>query len=257
MRTIIDGLRCSALLIVTIMISLRNGRATFLARTKPYVFQASTLSYASSRARIHLASSREIRKKRQVVKQFLSTSSSPPPQRVKAAVSVCVRCNINNNKYYYLLVQRGKEPNKGMWSLPGGSLDAGEETVQGGVRELAEETVWRSPDGSNDDLFSKLKWYPGTVTTSDSIGEGFHYLIAHCFAELQIIDTQDLPLIQADDDAADAAWFLRTQIQDMESSSSTTQATHNITPGVMTVIRRVEELYEAGLLPTVATVPKK
>lgn len=39
-----------------------------------------------------------------------------------------------------LLVERGKEPLQGYWSLPGGVLEAGETLEEGVVREVREET---------------------------------------------------------------------------------------------------------------------
>lgn len=39
-----------------------------------------------------------------------------------------------------LLVRRGSEPNLGRWSVPGGSLEAGETVEAAAVREVAEET---------------------------------------------------------------------------------------------------------------------
>ena len=39
-----------------------------------------------------------------------------------------------------LLVQRGQEPSKGKWSLPGGMLELGESLHEGVVREVQEET---------------------------------------------------------------------------------------------------------------------
>ncbi|HVW76892.1 MAG TPA: NUDIX hydrolase [Alloacidobacterium sp.] len=39
-----------------------------------------------------------------------------------------------------LLVQRGQEPLKGEWSLPGGALELGETMQQGVCREVLEET---------------------------------------------------------------------------------------------------------------------
>ena len=39
-----------------------------------------------------------------------------------------------------LLVQRGHEPSKGQWSLPGGMLELGESLTQGVAREVQEET---------------------------------------------------------------------------------------------------------------------
>src|SRR5690242_9267596 len=39
-----------------------------------------------------------------------------------------------------LLVQRGKEPSRGEWSIPGGMLELGEELREGVRREIREET---------------------------------------------------------------------------------------------------------------------
>jgi 8-oxo-dGTP diphosphatase len=39
-----------------------------------------------------------------------------------------------------LLVERGKEPLKGYWSLPGGVLETGETLEEGIIREVREET---------------------------------------------------------------------------------------------------------------------
>ncbi|MBL4721355.1 MAG: NUDIX hydrolase [Alphaproteobacteria bacterium] len=39
-----------------------------------------------------------------------------------------------------LLIQRGKEPRKGQWSLPGGAHEVGETTREAAAREVLEET---------------------------------------------------------------------------------------------------------------------
>jgi 8-oxo-dGTP diphosphatase len=39
-----------------------------------------------------------------------------------------------------LLIQRGKPPLEGQWSIPGGMLETGETLIEGVRRELAEET---------------------------------------------------------------------------------------------------------------------
>ena len=39
-----------------------------------------------------------------------------------------------------LLVQRGYEPSKGLWAVPGGKVDFGETLTEAAVREVAEET---------------------------------------------------------------------------------------------------------------------
>lgn len=57
------------------------------------------------------------------------------PDRPIAAIGVVVW---RNDKL--LLIQRGKEPRKGQWSLPGGMQELGETTREAAVREVREET---------------------------------------------------------------------------------------------------------------------
>ncbi|MFJ2697449.1 NUDIX domain-containing protein [Streptomyces rochei] len=48
---------------------------------------------------------------------------------------------------YVLLIERGWDPHKGEWALPGGHVDKGETSRAAAVRELAEETaVYAQPD---------------------------------------------------------------------------------------------------------------
>lgn len=47
---------------------------------------------------------------------------------------------IFNEAREILLVERGREPLRGMWSLPGGVLETGETLVEGITREVLEET---------------------------------------------------------------------------------------------------------------------
>lgn len=62
----------------------------------------------------------------------MSSQSSPFP---RPGVSVAV---FRNNEI--LLVQRGKLPLRGVWSLPGGHIEPGETILTAAHRELAEET---------------------------------------------------------------------------------------------------------------------
>ena len=39
-----------------------------------------------------------------------------------------------------LLIQRGSEPNKGLWAVPGGKVDWGETLAEAATREVKEET---------------------------------------------------------------------------------------------------------------------
>jgi ADP-ribose pyrophosphatase YjhB (NUDIX family) len=57
------------------------------------------------------------------------------PDAPRAAVSVL--CHRDGR---VLLVQRGKDPYKGCWSLPGGLIELGETLQEAAARELFEET---------------------------------------------------------------------------------------------------------------------
>lgn len=59
----------------------------------------------------------------------------PPPG---AHIGVSVAVFTGNTSI--LLIQRGKEPNKGRWSFPGGRLNEGESLREAALRELEEET---------------------------------------------------------------------------------------------------------------------
>ena len=54
------------------------------------------------------------------------------------AVSICLFADDDDE--LLLLIQRGKEPFAGHWSLPGGSAEEGEDMLQAAHRELFEET---------------------------------------------------------------------------------------------------------------------
>ena len=52
----------------------------------------------------------------------------------------CVGAVIKDADGRLLLIRRGHEPGKGLWSLPGGRIEDGETDEQALVREIAEET---------------------------------------------------------------------------------------------------------------------
>lgn len=52
----------------------------------------------------------------------------------------CVGAIISDAAGRLLLIKRGHEPGKGLWSLPGGRVEAGETDEQAVVREVLEET---------------------------------------------------------------------------------------------------------------------
>ena len=154
----------------------------------------------------------------------------------RAAVSVVVRSLEDNNKNTssppkYVLVQRGKEPNKGMWSLPGGKIQAGESTLAAAQRELREETQL-SPQYWHNQPFCVVD---SIHRKDDTTGEVlYHYVIAQCFC---CVPSQH-PLMPSDD-ASDARWFHLEEMHLLQ---------HKLTPGVIQVIETCENMYEKGLL---------
>lgn len=52
----------------------------------------------------------------------------------------CVGAVIKDGSGRLLLIKRGHEPGKGLWSIPGGRIEAGESDADALVREVREET---------------------------------------------------------------------------------------------------------------------
>jgi 8-oxo-dGTP diphosphatase len=87
-----------------------------------------------------------------------------------------------------LLIQRGKAPRAGEWSLPGGRIEPGETEAEACLRELFEETGVRATLGPK-------------VATIDADFEGFCYRL-HDYAA-----TWTSGDVIAGDDAADARFI--------------------------------------------------
>ena len=64
---------------------------------------------------------------------------SPPGPPEKQPV-VCAGAVIRDDAGRLLLVQRGRDPGAGRWSLPGGRVEPGETPAEAAAREVAEET---------------------------------------------------------------------------------------------------------------------
>ena len=52
----------------------------------------------------------------------------------------CVGAVVQDTAGRLLLIQRGHDPHRGLWSLPGGRIEAGESPEEAVVREVREET---------------------------------------------------------------------------------------------------------------------
>jgi len=96
------------------------------------------------------------------------------------------------NRAKLLLVNRGNEPFKGKWSLPGGFVEIREELEEAVVRELAEET------GLFNVKLEQMRTY-GNVGRDP---RGRQITIVYMG-----IATEGVNKIKAGDDAAEVRWF--------------------------------------------------
>jgi ADP-ribose pyrophosphatase len=92
-----------------------------------------------------------------------------------------------------LLVQRGREPGRGLWALPGGMVDLGETMRQAAAREAFEETGLRVEVG---DVF----WVADAIVRDDDGRVRYHHAIVDFLATAPDGDPA------CADDALDVRW---------------------------------------------------
>jgi len=117
------------------------------------------------------------------------TASRQNPDRPIVGVGVVVW-----REDRFLLVKRGKEPNKGQWSIPGGAQELGETVFAAARREVLEET------GLEVEVCSLVDVVDG-IMTDDEGRVKYHYTLVDVVAE----SLEGEPV--AADDAAAVAWF--------------------------------------------------
>ncbi len=109
-----------------------------------------------------------------------------------------------------LLIQRGREPNKGLWSLPGGLVDVGESLTAAVVREVAEETGLTVQPGPFIATFEPI--------VRDAQGRvRFHYVVLDYLAYYQGGEPH------AGDDAAGIGWFTLAEMAALPMMADTRQ----------------------------------
>lgn len=132
------------------------------------------------------------------------------PAKIVIAVGVVVTDDAGR----VLLVKRRREPNRGLWSVPGGKVEPGETLEEAAAREAFEEIGYRVRVG--------VELWMLQIPT----GNGETYQI-HDFAA-KVIDGS----LQAGDDADDVRWFLPQEVLLLE-----------VTDGL------IGYLQEAGIVP--------
>lgn len=118
-----------------------------------------------------------------------------------------------------LLIRRAKEPSKGLWCFPGGSLELGETLVECAVRETQEETGLHLRNAPQQgELFSDGLAFPSPVSCSDAMMRDpsgrllYHYAIINLAAIPQ--DPLQPPVPADDVDAAQ--WFPVSQLRGLK-----------------------------------------
>ena len=114
-----------------------------------------------------------------------------------------------------LLVQRGRPPGQGLWSVPGGKLEWGESVTDACQREVQEETGIEVTVGP-------------FVTWIERVGDTYHYVILDFVATP--VDSAALP--QAGDDATDARWLTLQELSDLP-----------LTTGLLPVLEQARRLF--------------
>lgn len=107
-----------------------------------------------------------------------------------------------------LLVQRGREPLKGYWSLPGGVVETGERLETALRREVREETGLEIAGLHLIEVFERL------INDSDGQTE-YHYVL------MDYVCHPAGGTLCAGDDAADVRWFAPEEIEALHVTEGT------------------------------------
>jgi 8-oxo-dGTP diphosphatase len=119
-----------------------------------------------------------------------------------------------------LLIERGKEPLIGYWSLPGGALETGELLKDGLRREVLEETGLIVEPGELFEIFERIM--------PDKKGRPEYHYVLHDY----VCEVKGGKLAAASD-CSNAAWVSRRNLKD-----------YVLTEGTLGVIERAFDSYE-------------
>ncbi|KAM3568061.1 hypothetical protein VYU27_009809 [Nannochloropsis oceanica] len=166
----------------------------------------------------------------------------PSHAHAAVAITIATRPSAFDQTIRYCIVKRSKDPGKGKWSLPGGSVELGEEILSAAAREAREETGLTHED---------LRFYPYAVCTTDAIywrekdADGkrekevqFHYVITH---QAAWITTGAVERARAGDDAAEVAFKTLEELKTMTLDGT-------LVGSVCDVVMRVERLVSKGVI---------
>lgn len=141
---------------------------------------------------------------RDIVEYKKSWESAPYPPTFVTTDAVVVQ------DAHILLVQRGMNPGKGLWALPGGFLGQKENIFDGCIRELYEETGIKVQEKIVRRALANTKVFDHPNRSS----RGRTITFAYYFA---LDSVGSLPKVRGMDDAAEAKWVPLADFKRMEN----------------------------------------
>lgn len=136
----------------------------------------------------------------EVIKAYKKSWESAPYAPTFVCADAVVFC-----AGHVLMIERGAQPGKGQWALPGGFLDQNETVRECAIRELIEETKIDIPrkvlEGSIDPKFAGVMFdNPGRSMRGRTITHAFRF-------DVNLTHSGKLPKVKGSDDAAKARWI--------------------------------------------------
>ena len=121
------------------------------------------------------------------------------PQKPLVGVGVVV---FNENRQV-VLVKRGNEPSQGLWAIPGGNVELGEQVRETAIREVKEEC--------NIDIeLMDLLGVVDLILKDENGRVQYHYILIDYLAQYTRGN------IKAQSDISDIGWFYQHELQQLD-----------------------------------------
>jgi 8-oxo-dGTP diphosphatase len=145
----------------------------------------------------------------------VAESRDHAPQPGSSAPIQCVGAVISDGAGRLLLILRGHEPGRGLWSIPGGRIEPGETDEQALIREVREETGLIVTCGR-------------LLGAAELPGQDGAVIVVRDY--VAALAPGAAPAARAGDDAAAVRWVSDSEADAMESRGE-------LTPGLLAALR--------------------